>query len=94
MEVHLPKELLAAEEYQVYVIDDFLVKSNLVADDPRILNYSLVVELTQIYLGVHQVAVDIVKLVEIERTPLIGHYVEEKPFFRLGSGVSRVVPLY
>jgi hypothetical protein len=76
MEVDLSKQFLSACKHDVHVIVDFLVVCNLVVNHTRIGNYALVTNLGSVDFRVHQISVQVVKFVQVKRTPMVGHYVE------------------
>ena len=91
MKVDLAEELEAAIEYKIYLIDVFLVVADLCVNDMSILDYATIVQLSLVHIGVFQIAIQVVQLVEIERVALVGDNIEEKKLLGLLSGISATV---
>lgn len=88
MEVDLPEQFLPPSKYNVYVTKYLFVVGKLIIDHSRVLDDSLVADLWIINLGVNQVSVEVVQLVQVKRTRVIWYNVEQPSFIWVFTAVS------
>ena len=78
VQIDLPEEFEAAIEYQVDVVIDFPVVRDLVVDDLRVAQDSLVINERFVDIRMHQVSIQIIKLVQVERVALVCDDIEKE----------------
>ena len=88
MEVNLPEQFLPPCKYNIDVTENLFVVGKLIIDHSRVLDDSLVPDLWIINLGVNQVSIEVVQLVQVERTRVIWYNVKQPPFIWVFVAVS------